>query len=175
MRAHVSVVALLLLSGCASPLPEPLREPPPVDLTLAQAREDTAAHVRWGGRIAAIENRADATWIDIVARELDGNGRPRDTDDSFGRFLARVPGFLDPAVYVKAREVTVAGVIDGAAVRPIGDYRYRYVVVHADAVHLWDPRVTPREMYRSPYYDPVWYDPLWPWRPYPGYAPYPYW
>ena len=50
--------------------------------------------VRWGGAIASVENRRDETWIEIVER-------PLNTDKSAGRFLARVDGFLDPAVRVE--------------------------------------------------------------------------
>jgi outer membrane lipoprotein len=178
MRAVFSVVLVLLSAACATSLPEPIRVPPSIDLSLAAAREMPEAHtgqrVRWGGRIASVENRAAETWVDIVARELDSNGRPRDTDQSLGRYIARVPGFLDPAVYSASRDVTVAGAIDGVIVRNIGEYAYRYVLVKADTIHLWEPRVVRRDVYRAPYYDPFWHDPFWPWRPYP-YAPYSYW
>ena len=176
MRAVWVMLAVALLSGCATDLPETIRTPPPTDISLDKARDNPNAvigqRVRWGGTIAAVENRTADTWLDVVVRELDSHGRPREVDQSQGRFLARANGFLDPAVYTKGREVTVAGTIEGVTTRPIGEHPYRYVLIKADTVHLWEPRVERRDSYRSPYYDPFWHDPFWPWRPYPGYAPY---
>lgn len=166
-----------LLSACAtSRVPEAIRQPPPGDLTLAEVRQNLPGHVnqrvRWGGRIAGVENHANETWLDVVARPLDDDGRPRSSDDSLGRFIARVDGFLDPAVYAKGRDVTVAGTIERSITRQIGDYPYPYVVVKADTTKLWELRVERPAYYRDPFYDPF-YDPFWP-RMYPWYAPYPF-
>lgn len=180
MRALLVFLSLLtLLTACATTTPEAIREAPPVDLSLAEARRDVAAHagqrVRWGGRIAAVENRSNETWLDIVARPLDSNGRPRAGDESLGRFLARVDGFLDPTVYAKGRQITVAGSIERALTRHIGEYPYIYVVVKADTIKLWEQTVDRPAYYRDPFYDPF-YDPFWPGRlyPYPWYGPYPF-
>ncbi|MFL6646932.1 MAG: Slp family lipoprotein, partial [Sulfurifustaceae bacterium] len=150
----------------------------PGDLSIAQAREDIAVHVgqrvRWGGRITGVENHANETWLDIVGRPLDSNGRPRSGDESLGRFIARVNGFLDPAIYAKGREVTVAGTVERTITRSIGDYPYPYVVVNADMTELWELRVE-RPVYYDPFYDPFWPTRMYPWyAPYPFY-PYPYW
>lgn len=171
-----SLAALLLLAGCATSTPEAIREPPPEDLSLAEVRGNVDAHigkrVRWGGTIAGVENRPEETWLEIVAQPLDRSGRPRAVNGSLGRFIAKVKGFLDPAVHAKGREVTVAGTVAGTLTRPIGEYPYTYVVVDADTVKLWEPQVE-RAYYRDPFYDPF-YDPLWPARAYPWYAPYPF-
>lgn len=169
---------LLLLCGCATRVPEAIGEAPPEDLSLAEVRRNITAYigkrVRWGGTIAAVENRPNETWIYVVARPLDSGGRPRTTDESQGRFTARVDGFLDPAVYSTGREVTVAGAVEGSATRPIGEYPYTYVVVKADNVKLWEARAERRPArYHDPFYDPF-YDPFWPARMYPWYAPYPF-
>lgn len=167
---------LLWLTACATNVPEAIREAPPGNLTLADVQRDVAAYigqrVRWGGRIAAVENRAKETLLDIVAQPLDSDGRPHSGDTSLGRFLTRVDGFLDPAVYAKGRLVTVAGSVEGALTRPIGEYPYRYIAVKADTVKLWEP-VERQVRYRDPFYDPF-YDPFWPSRVYPWYAPYPF-
>lgn len=177
-----ALTLLLLLSGCATTsVPEAIREPPPGDLALPEVRGNVDARqgerVRWGGVIAGVENRADETWLDIVARPLAGSGRPQERGDSLGRFIARVEGFLDPAIYREGRQVTVSGSIDGALTRPIGEYPYRYVVVDTDTTKLWEPRVDAGYYspyyHRPPFYDPF-YDPLWPARVWPWYAPYPF-
>ncbi|MBI3898617.1 MAG: Slp family lipoprotein [Gammaproteobacteria bacterium] len=170
------IFLLLLLSACTSPLPETLRQPGAA-VALPEARQNTSAYigqrVRWGGTIAAVENRPEETRLDIVAYPLDRFGRPRVTRESHGRFLVRVDRFLDPAIYTSGREVTVGGSIEQPMTKPIGEHPYKYVVIKADAVYLWEPRVDVREP--SYYRDPFAYDPFWPSRPYPGwYDPYPF-
>ncbi len=169
-------VLLLVLAGCATTTPDAIGQPPPRDLSYNEVRGNVEAHrgarVRWGGMLAGVENRPEETWLDIVARPLESSGRPQPDGESPGRFIAKVKGFLDPAVYAKGRLVTVAGTIAGTLTRPIGEYPYTYVVVEADTTKLWE-RVVERGYYHHPLYDPF-YDPLWPARVYPWYAPYPF-
>lgn len=173
---------LLLLAGCATTnVPEAIREPPPRDLALPEVRGNVEAYegasIRWGGAVTGVQNRPDDTLLEIVARPLADSGRPVEDSASLGRFLARVEGFLDPAVYREGRDVTVAGKIAGTLTRAIGEHPYRYVVVDANTINLWEPRVTrpdyPPYYHRPPFYDPF-YDPLWPARVWPWYAPYPF-
>lgn len=173
MRAHTAL-AIALLGGCATTTPDAINTAPSPDIHVGQAREDTTAYVgqrvRWGGTIARVENRETTTDIEIVARELDGKGRPRQTDRSPGRFIARVAGFLDPAVHSEGRHVTVAGTILEETRGRIGEHAYRYPVVKAETVYLWEPlrERSDRHLYHDPFYDPFWY----PWRPWPYYYPY---
>jgi outer membrane lipoprotein len=170
-------LAVLGLAACASQVPAPIRTAPPAAPSLTEVRGDidrfVGQAVRWGGTVAAVENRAQETFVEIVARELGSDGRPVDGDSSEGRFLARVGVFLDPAVYTEGRQVTVSGVVEGTMTRPIGDFAYRYPVVRTEMVYLWEPLPE-----RPPYY----YDPWWlydPWYPYPWryrpYYPYNHW
>lgn len=165
-RAHLLFALLLALAGCATRAPDAISEPPPRDLSYNDVSGNVDAHrgarVRWGGTIANAENRPDETWLYVVVRPLDNAGRPRPNGFSPGRFIARVKGFLDPAVYTTGRAVTVAGNVAGTATRPIGEYPYRYITVDADTTKLWE-RIVERPYYRDPYYDPFFYDPFWPW------------
>lgn len=171
MRGLFGLLLATALAGCASYLPDAIRKAPSKDISVAQVRRDIAAYkgqyARWGGTIASAENLKDATLLEIVARDLDSDGRPRDTDASQGRFIARVSGFLDPTVYAEGREITVAGTIEGSLVRKIGEYEYTYPVLNAAATHLWPQRVR----YPPGYY---YYDPFWPYPPYPWGYPYYY-
>lgn len=164
------MVAMLALCACATAVPEAIREPAPGNITVAQAQQGgqrlVGSRVRWGGTIAGVENRAAETWLEIVDRPLDSNGRPRETDQTGGRFLARVAGFLDPAIYAKGRDVTVAGVLAAPVERTIGEYPYAFPVVKSQQLQLW-PLAVPQPPPR--YYDPFWADPWYPW----GY-PFPY-
>ncbi|MGD8710609.1 MAG: Slp family lipoprotein, partial [Ectothiorhodospiraceae bacterium] len=104
------------LSACAT-LPESLSGAPAQspDLPTVQVHTEryTGTRVLWGGTIAGVENRADSTLLEVVARPLDAEGRPDRDAASQGRFLATVKGFLDPAVFEKKRSITVVGTVEG--------------------------------------------------------------
>lgn len=175
MRIAVSaLIASLFLVACASQVPQVIREAPESKLSLAAARSASppiGARVRWGGTIAKVENQQADTLIEIVERPLDGEGRPTDGDRSSGRFIAKVAGFVDPAVYESGREITVVGNLTAPVTRKIGQYVYRFPVVDVIHHYLWPLRPV---MYPSRYYDPFWYDPWYPWGPSPWYPWHPY-
>lgn len=154
------------LAGCATDLPTPIARAPEVEVdpsaVAAEPERYRERRVRWGGTIAGVENRADATEVEVVSRPLARSGRPREVDRTEGRFLAVVPGFLDPTVYAEGRELTVAGPVVGVRGRPIGEYPYRFPVVQAEAHHLWAP--LPEPLPAPYYYSPFWY-------PHPFYGP----
>ncbi|RMF82126.1 MAG: hypothetical protein D6739_08590 [Nitrospirae bacterium] len=158
-------LALLLGAACAT-VPKPLAGGPFAQVGRAKALTEAARglRVRWGGTIVKTTPRQGETCIEIVSHPLDRAGRPERTDATAGRFVACLPGFLDPAVYTMGREVTVVGRIEAPVEGKIGDHPYRFPKVAAETVYLW-----PRE---EPYYGPWWPDPFW----YPYYFPYPpYW
>jgi outer membrane lipoprotein len=165
LRWLVLGVVAVWLAACA---PAPIREAPPgaplPDEVRADPERFLGSQVRWGGVISGVDNRADDTLVEVVARPLGSSGRPRETDTTQGRFLARVPGFLDPAVYRTGREITVLGKVAGLESRPVGDYPYPYVRVDAQAHYLW----AVREPVRDPYYPHWWYDPWYPYHPWYG-------
>jgi len=170
-------VAFMLLGGCASVVPEAIRSAAPGNVQVAAVREQPQLYrgtvVRWGGNIVSTRNERDQTVIEVVARELDSDGRPLGEDRSLGRFLVKVRGFLDPAIFKPERELTVRGSIEGVTEQAIGEYRYVFPVVQADNVYLWKPLPPPTAYPYYPYYDPFFYDPWYPWG-WPYYRPIPY-
>jgi outer membrane lipoprotein len=171
VRRRAAALALALFAvGCARP-PAALRGTyAPLGPAEARARDATGERVRWGGEIIRTTPEATETCFEILGKPLDGEARPREGDQTLGRFIACAPGFHDPAIHAAGREVTVTGTLAEPRTRPVGSYEYRFPVVRADTVHLWPERE--RVLY---YYDP-WYDPFWgyPWG-YPFWGPYPYW
>lgn len=155
----------LLLSACAT-TPAALSGGPFPAITprMAQQRDTVGERVRWGGVIVSTMPTPKETCIEILSRPLDTQGRPRDTDQTDGRFISCAQGFRDPAVYAPGREVTVIGTLAPSVVRKIGDFDYHYPSLPADVLYLWPKR----EEYLPPpyYYDPFW-DPFW--RPWPYY------
>jgi outer membrane lipoprotein len=137
------------------------------DKTLAfiDVRKDPPAYqgktVLWGGVIVETTNRPNESMVKVRETELDYETRPKNLDRSPGRFIIRVAGFLDPAIYREGREITVIGELAGKEVLPVGNTPYPYPVVAAKEVNLWGSRPA-RLPYPSPWYDPFWY----------GYPPY---
>jgi len=160
------LLTMLWLAGCAA-TPEPLRDAPAHSPDLAQVQaapqQYVGTTVRWGGIITAVDNGATESEVQLVARPLSAGGRPLETDQTGGRFLVRITGFLDPVVYATGRELTVVGRVDGVEQRNIGTYRYSYPVIRATSHHLWPLRPPPLP---DPYYSPFQH-PWYPYGPYP--------
>jgi outer membrane lipoprotein len=169
-------VSATVLGACAHSTPQAIHEAPVPDPGLAQVRQAPSRYesavVRWGGNIVAVENRVQDTWLQILGRPVEKNGRPDSDKKPEGRFIAQVKGFLDPAEYANNRLVTVAGRVMGVVERQVGEYPYPHVQVEVDTLYLW-PRPRQRSCcpgypWHHPWYDP-WYDPwYYPWR----YRPY---
>lgn len=163
------LVAFVWAGGCAS-VPEPVREAPLTSPDPAQVRANPGNYagmtVRWGGVIVAVENEAKESVVQVVSRPLARSTRPQETDESWGRFIVRLKGFIDPVDYAPGREITVIGAVDGVEERNIGTYRYSYPLVRATSYYLWPlrPPPIPDPYYYSPFYNP--------WYPY-GLYPYP--
>jgi outer membrane lipoprotein len=144
MRPVVVLLAVVTLAACARP-PRPLQgEFPHTTVRDAQESDHTGERVRWGGTLADADVRRDETCFQVVSRPLDRRAAPRWTDETYGRFIACAPGFWDPDVYGKDREVTSVGTIEGTRVDKVGEYDYTFPVVRAEVIQLWPER---------PYYD----------------------
>ncbi len=162
----------VMLSGCASHVPELIRNPPPGDLRVEEVQQKSGdfsgSEVRWGGSIISVRNQAAETLIEVLSRPLNKEGKPQDDSKSGGRFLARIPGFLEPEEYPKDRLLTVTGQVREVIEQPVGNYPYPYPVVDVKAYHLWPEVKTYPPYYYDPFYDPYFY-------PYPYWRRYPYW
>lgn len=90
-----------------------------------------------GGQIITTTVKADETWIEVLEKPLNYRGKPSDADQSSGRFLVRIKGFLDPAIYSSGRRLTVAGQVDGRVVRPLREVNYTYPLLTAKEYYLW--------------------------------------
>jgi len=108
-----------------------------------------------GGEVIAVRNHENgSTTLMVLAFPLDDTEMPERLENSQGRFLVNTQQFLDPAVYARGRDVTVAGMVTGVKVEPVGKTEYRYVVVNARQVYLW-----PRRYYRYYIFRPYWHHP----------------
>ena len=161
-----------LISSCAPLSKEVMRQ---VDETLTYRvvqkglQKYGGKNVLWGGVIIETTNKQGETTLQIRQTELDIEKRPKNLDSSAGRFMVRYAGFLDPAIYLAGREITVGGQIVGAETFPLGGIQYTFPVLLAKEIHLWE-KIDPRGYYYPygyypPYWGPYW-SPYWRHRPY---------
>jgi len=100
------------------------------------------AQVIWGGTIIGVNNLSNRTDIEILAYPLDASQRPRLKSQALGRFIAEMPGFVEPMNYPEGSPVTLRGRIAGAQTGLVDQATYVYptVIVRSGDLHLWTPR-----------------------------------
>lgn len=151
------------LAGCAHPISSSLRKQVDEDLTfqrvLSAPEQFEGKKLVLGGIIVKTRNFDGYSEIEAVQVPLDCWGYPYNRDESQGRVIFRYEGYLEPEIYAKNREVTVGGTIAGTRTGKVDEKEYRYPVVKAEEIRLW-------EDYGYPYYG-------YPYYPYPYYYGYP--
>jgi outer membrane lipoprotein len=90
-----------------------------------------------GGTIVEATNLATLTRVILLQYPVGRGDRPRTDQPSGGRFLLRVPGYLETAVYRPGRAISVIGEVVGQADLPLGETTYAYPVLVPKALHLW--------------------------------------
>ncbi|ADJ28412.1 Slp family lipoprotein [Nitrosococcus watsonii] len=152
----VLTIIFFVLGGCASQFPPLVQQPLLGSPSLSAVREDIAyyqgSYVRWGGTIAGIQNKKEHTIIEIIARPLESDSRPREIHVELGRFLAWVDGFLDPEIYRPGRDMTVYGSIEKLIKK--GEEKPLLPLLQVKKYHLWKPRNYPPAYYPYPYWKP---------------------
>jgi outer membrane lipoprotein len=171
MKLHLLSICALLLSACSN-LPPAIENPPLYDISYSQAIRNIAqfkdAPVRWGGVVIDVENEQNFSLVQVLYYPLNSYGRPRLDKANEGRFLIKSPQFLDPAVYTKDTEITVAGTLKGDVERKVGNKTLRLPLISSSIVYLW-PAYVPGN-----YYGYGGFGYAYPWYGYYGYYPY-YW
>ncbi len=97
-----------------------------------------------GGDIIEVKNAQDGSSIEVLQKPLDSDGRPLETDNSEGRFLIHTERFLDSAVYLPGRQITVIGEVGGYEIMQIDEIMYRYPLLDEKFIHLWRPYAGPQ-------------------------------
>ncbi len=151
----------MFLQGCVYPISKDLVEKTDKTITfeMLQANPDLykGKFVILGGSIAAVSGLAEGSLIDVYQAPLDYWGRPLRINGARGRFLIYTPVYLDPDIYAPGSEITVAGEIEGTALKQQGHTeptKYNHPVLVSKELKLW-PRTPGPEV-------PNWFDPLSP-------------
>lgn len=153
MKRLIQTTSLVILSGflasACTTIPEQLKGDYTSLIPENTSEENLQTPVRWGGVILETRPEDDFTCFEILSKQLEKSMRPENADQSGGRFIACKPGFYDPEVFEKGREVTVTGKLIHMDVRTIIEYDYHFPVVDIEFMSLWPER---RERTHYDYY-----------------------
>ncbi len=133
-------VALLMLAACA---PAPIYKTSAdvvtaVPFQVAQSPENfNNRDVVWGGRIVQVKVLADHSEVELLAYPLDSSQRPKANDSGNGRFIAVMPGYVEPLDYPAGALMTVAGKLDGSRAGKVGEAEYVFPLVGVAQSHVW--------------------------------------
>ena len=131
----------------------------------------------FGGIIVETKLVEEGSQIEALLVPVDRYGYLSDEARYQGRFLALYPrskGMLDPLIYKKGREITVAAEFLEARKGKIDQMEVVYPVFEIRQIYLWEEYRNypyyywPGYYYPYPYYYPYMYDPWWP----PRHGPY---
>ena len=142
MRTRILTAALATLASLTACTTPPIQSeiPARVDLTPYQVAEDKAfpaEDVLWGGMVVDVRNSADFSEMEVLAYPLDRSQRPRLQAPTQGRFIARMPGYVERYDYPQGRFVTLRGKVVARREGMIDERLYVYPIVEAGQVHLW--------------------------------------
>lgn len=157
-------VLLLSITSCAPVISKQVREQVRQDITFMEVLNDPERYkgqmVIFSGVIIETKNTQEGTLLQVLQRPIGFRGKPKDTDETEGRFLALDRRYLDANVFTKGRSVTIAGEIQEKRTLPLGEREYSYPLIYVKEIYLW-PVV--EKKYYSPYY-PYFYNDYWWWR-----------
>ena len=142
------LAAIMLCAGCARTFPSQITDRVDTKISFSDLQKDPGSHKgKWvmfaGIIVSSMIEKDGSTYLEVVQKPADSEGRPLQTDESGGRFIAVSKQFLDPAVYEGGRMITVVGEVIGDSVRPLGGMAYRYPLLVVEALHLWEPYYGP--------------------------------
>jgi len=188
MNTWFSLALFLALAGCAPVLDRGLMGQGAREFQLSHLVETPEVFKDHlfilGGVIVDTKLTEKGSQIEVLYIPVNSSGYLRDSQRYQGRFLAvysRSKGILDPMIYKKGREITLAGDFVEVRKGKIDEMEYSYPVFEVRQIYLHEeyqhyPYGWPYYPYYYPYYygSPFFYD---PWRrPYPGpYGPPPFW
>ncbi len=140
---RIILLGLVCLSslGCQHAISEALRQQAEPPVSFEALRQDPEAFegrtVILGGDILKTKNAKQQTSIEILQKPLDRYEAPLLTDQTAGRFIAQCQTYLDPAIYDKGRQITIAGKVLGRIEGQVGEAEYLYPAVSCIEMHLW--------------------------------------
>jgi outer membrane lipoprotein len=132
---------ILLVMGCAPVISQDVLKDIDKDLPFQAVLRNPDSFkgktILLGGKIIETIPLQGKTRMMVLQYPLGFRNKPTVDSGSEGRFIVEAPGFLDPVVYSAGRQVTVAGILDGKEVLPLGEINYTYPIVASRELYLW--------------------------------------
>jgi len=140
----LGIFFLVVLSGCMHPASKSLMATFDKGKAFSEVIQDPEAYINsavlWGGVIEKAIHGPEGTDLIVRQAPLDSKGYPQ-IDSSEGEFIAHTLRLLNPEIFLKGMEVTVAGEIDDVAERRTGLVRYPCPMVRVIEIHAWTKNI----------------------------------
>ena len=146
----ISIFLITLSLGCTTGISPKVRSQVTFAGTFSEIQKAPDEYIGkiviFGGKILNNQASPSASELTVLHLRIDSRDRPKEGDQSEGRYLIQSDQFLDPAIYKKETLLTVAGKITGSEVRAIGGFEYVYPKLKAIEIKLWTEadRIYPR-------------------------------
>jgi outer membrane lipoprotein len=166
-KAPLVLLIIIILTSCAPVLRYDLMKGGIRGVPPSAVRDNPEANrgrlFILGGIIVDTRVTEEGTLIEAIYVPVDSYGYLKGTSPVDGRYLALYEGFLDPLIFKRDREITLAGEFVENRRGMIGEMEYIYPLFMIKQIYLWEER---KYYYISPppppwYYPPWWYDPWW--------------
>jgi outer membrane lipoprotein len=139
----MAALALLFFSACTSAISDQWLTQTDDQITFQELLKNPDQYkgkiLLLGGQIVSTTVKEGESWVEVLQQPLDRQHKPKDSDETYGRFLVRSQGFLDPAIYAPGRKITIVGEVEGKKVLPLKELNYAYPLLNAKESHLWQP------------------------------------
>jgi outer membrane lipoprotein len=127
--------------GCSVAFDPDTRSQADLTLSYAELAANPKAYVGrvvlLSGTIVETTNFATFTRLILLQYPLGRGDQPRTDQPSGGRFLLRVPGYIETEVYQPGRAVSVIAEVEGQEALALGETTYTYPVLVPKELHLW--------------------------------------
>jgi outer membrane lipoprotein len=160
IRLLLSILALhITLAGCAHVMSDTSLALADRSIGYAMIKKNpealTGKTVLLGGVITGTRSSGDLMQLEIAQLPLLDNGVPDEYSPSQGRFLLISGELLDPAHYPPGMFITVIGEIRGQRIQKLVGVDYRYPLVSAREIKLFQPLEAAPEQPDNPYQNRV--------------------
>ncbi|MBL0164214.1 MAG: Slp family lipoprotein [Xanthomonadales bacterium] len=138
-RTIALVLSCSMLAACATPAFRETGSLVAIEPSDVQQSGDrhVGSEVIWGGRIIAVENREDATEVEVIGYPMDRDQQPMPDAPTVGRFIVVLPGFVEPLDYPVGRHLSVVGIVSGTRLGHVDEHAYLYPLLRAREVKVW--------------------------------------
>lgn len=141
--SSTSAIILLgiVMAGCAPVISKQVRQQVRQDLTFHEVLNNPEQYkghmIILSGIVLKTENTKEGTLLQVLQRPAGFRGKPKDVDETSGRFLALDSRYLDVNVFTEGRAVTIAGEIQGMRTLPLDKTEYTYPLISVKELYLW--------------------------------------